>query len=324
MSKIASVSSIGKFHGEDELFSGFSKQQRSLLDLKIQGLVSSQIKSSPGTLLATASLPCILDLMEAIAVFPDTKRKKEKSMGERNKHADQNLYSVTKGKYIPIGLPSCEPLLFLNALMQFILFIPDLREIFSVAPHSFQPINDFIEQYLFDQGKNRTVSCADTNRLIQLLFHKLPSYFFRDTSTIDLAEFLFAIVQAAFGKITPTVCNSIAFCPEWHAKWDPKFPFSCAIDLPSRPPQLLVSIKNTDQMPLCLLIQRQFFTNPDSFCYDLDAFIEYQEGYYAAYLKTADGVWYRCLDTNVMAIRSTHLQVPLARSIFLHYTRIWP
>jgi hypothetical protein len=95
-----------------------------------------------------------------------------------------------------------------------------------------------------------------------------------------------------------------------------------------RPQEMFVTIKSNNAAA-CPLIQRQFFTRPDCYCYDLDAFVEYRpdgkdsQGDHIAYLKL-EGIWYQCDDDQIIPLRSTQLNMALSRGILLHYKRIWP
>jgi len=328
MSKISSIRSIDPYYHSKHPFQEIEEQASRPVDSKIQDLVFSHIsKHSPSMLLAADGTPSgVIDLLPGVSMPPEPKEtldyiKQERKLLERRK----------PNNHIPIGLKACAKFPPLSAILQFILFLPSFRDLFSFAPQSFTPLVDFLDQYMLDQENKNSVSSADTNRLAQFLFEKMPSHFFRlDPCQIEIKEFLFTLVKSTFGWIPPT-SNSLAFHPEWHAVWDVSRPFSCAIDFSARPSELFFTLKNSCPLdaPSCSLIQRQFFTKPDSYCYDLDAFIEYRpdgggkRGTYVAYVKK-EGIWYQCDNERITALRSIQLNVPLYWSTLLHYKRIWP
>jgi hypothetical protein len=72
-------------------------------------------------------------------------------------------------------------------------------------------------------------------------------------------------------------------------------------------------------------LKKQFFTEPDLICYDLNGFIEMRPDGMAVnfitYVKN-EGIWYQCDDDRITELRSNSLMIPLSRSILLHYRRI--
>jgi hypothetical protein len=276
----------------------------------------------------------VIDLVPAISTLPGAEEETIFEPVKQRKKGRKILERSWPTKYIPIGLSPCVAFPPLNSILQFILFLPSFRDLFSFIPRSFTLLVDFLEQYAHDQKNNASISSADSNQLFQLLYAKMPSPCF--SGKFEAKEFLFALVKAIVGKMPP-LSNSLPFHPEWHAVWDVSLPFSCAIDLPSRPLELLLTFKNgrpfsdlsSDELATRRLIQRQFFTQPDSYCYDLDAFIEYRpdgkssRGIYVSYLKN-EGIWYQCDDERITPLRSNHLNMALYRSVLLHYKRIWP
>jgi hypothetical protein len=335
MTEIAQVNRLDEFYSDDDEFPDTLSfiGHRKTYD-KTQGVVLSQIRqSAPGTLLATASSPRVLiDLIPDIAM-PVLEEKLELVSP---KLPPKKKSKASDWKYIPIGLPRCDAFHSLNTMMQLILFLPGFRELFSFAPRSFQPLSTFIDQYQTDQFEHRSVSSADPTKLLRCLMSQLPSHLFRFRNRIEIHEIIFALVKACFPQLIdiPSGYDFIGLHPEWHIFWDVSLPFSLVAENhlvkyckhPRRPPELLVSEKNKGEAMACQLIQRQFFTQPDARCYDLDAFIEgrpdgSQQTHYVAYLKI-DGTWFQCDDERISTLRSTSLNVPLHRSLLLHYKRV--
>jgi hypothetical protein len=88
----------------------------------------------------------------------------------------------------PIGLIAVEAQGWLNALMQFILFIGRFVEIFYFAPKSFFAFREFIEQYHDDQEDAKAVSSANGASIYQFLSLQLKQ--------LNLMSALFFLQQA--------------------------------------------------------------------------------------------------------------------------------
>jgi len=330
MSEIAAFGSTEEYYRKGSFSSSMRENVRNPVDSKIQCMVLSQIqRAHPNTLLASATSPrVVIDLIPGIAL-PTYRLDRRQKEVRKEKRARVSFKQSCAGSLSPIGLIRCDQFPPLNAILQLFLFLPAFRDLFSFAPRTYQMLTDFIEQYASDQEKKRIVSIVDSNQLLRLLVQKMPPHFFRfKAAKVEVKDFLCCLIKIVFGEMAPPISNSLAFHPEWNVLWNSQLPFSCAIDLPSRPSELFVTVKNSNE-DVCPLIQRQFFTKPDSYCYDLDAFIEYRpdgkenHGDHIVYLKS-EGGWYQCDDDRITPMRSTHLNMPLNRSILLHYKRIWP
>ncbi len=323
MSGIFPVKPVEDYYRERGSFNGMKKGVRTPVDSKIQYLVLSQIRgASPCTLFASATSPhVVIDLIPGMAL-PVLQKKKESRKGSRN-----SVKQADKG-FIPIGLTRCDVYPPINSILQLLLFIPVLRDAFSFAPLSYRELNEFIDQYIVEQRKRVDVSTLQSDQLLQLLMQKMPAHFFRfQGAKIDIKEFLCFLIKTVFGRGSPPVPLSLAFHLDWNVTWDRNFPFSSVIDLPMRPAELFVTVNSRNEN-CCSLIQRQFFTKPDGYCYDLDAFVEYRldgksKGDHITYLKS-EGGWYQCDDERIVPMLSSQLNTPLSRSILLHYKRIWP
>jgi hypothetical protein len=119
-------------------------------------------------LLSTTAAPqTIIDLL------PDFESiKRELNFSRKDKLKRRKVPMV---KHIPIGLRLTDPEGWINALMQFILFVPGFTDMFFFAPRSFQPFKEFIDQYHFDQEENRPLSFANGAALRRFLSVKLPN-----------------------------------------------------------------------------------------------------------------------------------------------------
>lgn len=278
------------------------------VDKRIHSLVSDQIaRQTPSTLLASATSPRVIISGMLGATLQEVIRHQP-----RPKPA---LRKAKAGRQVPIGLNRCPLFPPINAVMQLTLFLPIFRELFAFAPRSYAALSDFLDQYAFDQENILPISTADSSRLCRLLIQKMEGSLF---DRFEVLPFIQGLVRTVLGKAPHSIHEFV---------WDTALPFSTATDIPSRPHELFVTIRNRLRPESCHMIQRQFFTKPDSYCYDLDAFVEFrpdgQWGDYITYLKV-DGSWYQCDDERISQMRSTHLNMVLHRGVLLHYQRIWP
>jgi hypothetical protein len=324
MDKIPPVSAIDECYEDRHPYGRAIEAMLNPVDSRIQGLVLSQIPmSGPSTLLASATSPSVvigfIPVMSLPNQFPNKMRKEKKAKKGAKK-------GVTRSS-VPIGLNRCDSYPPLNAIMQLLLFLPALREIFSFAPYSFRSLTDFVETYAIDQDKKVSVSSANLNELYDLFIQKMPAHFFRlDSANIPIKDFLGALIKTVFSQNAAQVGHSPLFDPNSTLFLSSEFDFSSVVDLPNRPVELFVSMK-VNKNSGCPIIQRQFFTKVDRSCYDLDAFIEYRadgkdkRGDHIVYLKS-EGAWYQCDDDRITPIRSNRLNIALSGSVLLHYKRV--
>jgi len=252
------------------------------IDSKIRGFVLERISHARGGLLPSATAPqIVIDLLPAfeLAKMEHAPREKRKS----------KLRKAPLIRRPPIGLRPVDPEGRLNALMQFILFVPDFAELFFFAPRSLYPFQEFIDQYHHDQQENMALSTANGAALFRFLSLKLPAFYIR-----GVIQFL---LQAL------------------HPKWE----------VHKNVEEALQKGFLTDFFVMESSLKKQFFTEPDRYCYDLDAFIELRPDgpmeNFIAYVKM-EGTWYQCDDDRITQLRSNRLSIPLHRAILLHYKRI--
>lgn len=255
---------------------------RRPIDSKVRGVVLERICHARGGLLPSATAPqIVIDLLPAFesAKMEHAPREKRKS----------RLRKTPLLRRAPIGLRPVDPEGWLNALMQFILFVPEFAELFFFAPRSFYPFQEFIDQYHHDQQENSTLSSANGVALFRFLCLKLSSLCLH-----EIFQFLIRVL---------------------HPKWE----IHKNID------EALEKGYSTDLFVTESSQKKQFFTGPDLFCYDLDAFIELRPDgstvNFITYVKL-EGAWYQCDDDRITLLRSTSLNIPLHRAVLLHYKRI--
>lgn len=255
-------------------------QKERSIPSKVVELVLDRINQAKGGLLPSAMAPqIVIDLLPSVesAKAAQISRSKQK----------WKLRKMPLAKRMPIGLHPADMEGWVNALMQFISFVPGFAELFLFAPRSYQSFQEFIDQYHQDQQDNRAVSSAD-GRPIRRFFKDR----FSDSGFLEIFRFLIGII---------------------HPKWEVDEILESALEK-GHPLDLFVERS----------LKKQQWVQSD-LCYDLDAFIELRPDIhtasYIAYVKV-EGGWYQCDNERVTRLRSDSLASPLHRAILLHYRRM--
>lgn len=308
------------------------------VDSKVKGLVLGRIEEGIAEvrtgLLPSLTVPRVrVDLLAELPTSPVESIVCDQQVELMPSARDNKKVFLKRsfGKNIPIGLRRCHPHGWINAWIQFLLYIPSVSHLFSFAPKSFDPFREFVDQYFFDQQENRNVSLAKGDSLVRCLLKTLPPYLFKNHSRVDLYEILKAFFRMIFPHLQnwPGDSKSVVFDPQSHLVWNPASGSALEEEIESKilemPPEILVSIKGFDPV-FCAPVKRQIFSPADWNFYDLDAFIEYRpdvsnEGNFITYIKI-NGTWYQCDDDRISPLCSSTLRVPLHRSIVLHYKRL--
>ncbi len=306
----------------------FSPEKNRKTDSKVKGLVLEKIgdaaeqEGKTGLLLSATAPRIKVDHLASLAV-PALLAEKEEERIELIPSNRQSKPAILKrefGKKIPIGLIRCEPHGWINAWMQFLLFIPGIPDLFCFAPRSFDAFREFVDQYLVDQCRNRPISSANGASVVKCLLKTMPPQLFHDQNNIDLYELL----KAFFNSIFP----SAVLHPDRHLVWDmngKSFEEEIQKKIQLNPPEIFIATQGV-QPHGYRSIQRQFFTPSRAHYYDLDAFIERRldgrnGAMHVAYVKV-DGSWYQCDDERITALRSTALSEALYRTVLFHYRKI--
>jgi hypothetical protein len=258
-----------------------ASQKRKPTDAKVLGFVLERISQTKGGLLPSAMAPqVVIDLLPA---FEAAKAGHATSSKRRSK-----LRKMPLTKIAPIGLRPADPEGWINALMQWILFVPGFAELFCFAPRSFQPFQEFIDQYHHDQQENRTLSSASGIPLLRFFKARWP-----DQTFLELCSSLIRVL---------------------HPMWEVYQTLESAIEKGC----------SSDLFVTQGTLKKQQLIQTDV-CYDLDAFIELRPdgntASFVAYVKV-NGSWYQCDNERVTLLRSNCLAGPLYRAILLHYRRI--
>jgi len=238
----------------------------------------------------------------------------------------------------PIGIKGPN---WVNALMQFIIHIPNISHIFDFTPRSFLPFNLFIDSYEYDRSHKHQVS-LNSEILLECLYKKFHEKFFlKYRGKIDLYSILNLIMGSIFDEdifsfdVNQKHINLLAFHPEWQiiveAKEEIDFEsyIARALSILDLPKEMLISyswIRNGKRKKISKKLKPKKNVFLKNSFYQLDAFIEYREdemfsGSYITYLKI-DKIWYQCEDAKIKKVHINHLCVAMQRSILLHYKLI--
>ena len=198
-------------------------------DSKVMGLVLPRIShpANWSALLPTAP-QIVMSLVSAALAIPTLEETQQRQNPEllRDERGPRRNKSRRKvGQLKPVGLRRYDfqgwmnPM---NALMQFLLFLPGFVDLFNYAPRSFHYFLDFIEQYLTDQQQeNLSISSANTATLIRCLTKKLPAHLFRMPSKANFYEILHALMKALLHPfpVSPSHCDCVLAHSERQILW---------------------------------------------------------------------------------------------------------
>lgn len=316
-------------------------------DLAIATIPTCNFGIICGHLIAAVDPKIVLNFLPKGINLDFLKKKRKDSAKEKffiEKHPDDYqlkriLHEVKE--HIPIGIQTNLYCNWVNALMQFLIFIPSLRKMFNYTPKSFSCFNDFIDTYICDREEKKAIASITTNSIFEFLLRRFS---LKGCYQNDVMDLYFVIKEIM--KLIPTHLDLfyddtkggdlLALHPSWQIQvdsedsiFDEEIKKNFHLRKDKLPFELLVSyswfiknpsIKDRKCKPSMLL----FFE--DGSYYELDSFIEYrpddcQSGGYLAYLKI-NGMWFQCDDDRVRQIRSNNLPIVLSRSFLFHYRKI--
>lgn len=289
----------------------FRKRFSKKTDLKIHDLAVEMISErvQKGSLLVSAQAPNIVfGIMTEFPRIHEPPVMKVKPLLKRGKSST------------PLGIGRPTHFFWINALIQFIIFIPNLRQMFAFVPHSLLPFGQFIDRYLEEQS-DQTITSARSQSLVECLYSIFPLELLTQKSSpfYVLLSFM-KLLQESSAHLGSGL---LAFHPE-------RVLHFTAQDLlengwiegrleklfPVLPPEMLIHLEAESSRPT-----RQMIICGEAF--ELDAFIEYRpdrngNGSYITYLKV-EGTWYQCDDLKITPLRYVNLQIALNRSFVFHY-----
>lgn len=255
-------------------------QVRRAVDSRINGFVLEKIGQTRGALLPSVSSPEIIAFL-----LPGFEAGKMGHFQQKRKQQSPKL-SIARKK--PMGLMPVDSEGWVCAIMQFILHVPQFAQLFPLAPRSFFPIQEFIDQYRQDMEEGKSISIANGQSLFRLFSFRFPRF--------SPPE----IVGALMSLLTP--------------KWR----------IFRTIQEALILSKNPDLFLCASALRKQIYAAPGQY-YDLGAFIEKRpdgiRSNYICHVKI-EGCWYQCDDERVSQLRSDMLALPLQRSVLSHYRQV--
>lgn len=296
------------------------KEPDKAVDRKVRKLISlagSIPRVKEGSLLATAVDPS----RQILHTGKQTNHQVE--WEERKKNKDSRFF-LAQG-VIPIGLKKCDSYPWINALMQFLLFLPTCREILSYIPKSLQGIKEFADRIISDAEGKRSISTGDGLYAASCLLNRFPELFKGEDQIVNLDEAVQRLWASA--SLRPER-------PNWQLLWDSSKRFE---DLFSKESvaaafEWLIGLQQLYECSSHELfqgecLQRHYLLKETHSYMEMDAFIEARpdEGKkigYFAYLKVG-GTWVQCADEKISRLKSSRsLELPLQRGILFHFRRI--
>ena len=291
-------------------------QQAKAVDLRVRDLVVSLPRVKESSLLAT-----VVDPTRHMVPSGETNHQVEWGGGKKKKEP-RHIHGASS--YFPIGIKRSDAYPWINALMQFLLFLPTCREILSYLPKSLQGIREFSDRYFSDLETKRSLSSADGIFAASGLLNKFPMLFREEDRIVNLDEAVQCIWASA--SLRPKR-------PAWQLLWDSNQGVEELFlkEAVSMAFEWLIGLKELYEpgRPLfqghCL--QRHYLLKQASSYMEMDAFIEARpdegkkNGYYA-YLKVG-GTWVQCADERISRLKcSRSLEMPLQRGILFHFKRV--
>lgn len=225
-----------------------------------------------------------MDLLEeegsgllASACAPQVVLQKVLGKKQRSKH------SIPQNNY-PMGIYSNETAHWLNACLQFMIFIPALLQWTYFLPKRFDPLKDFIETYRQNLAKQEAIESISSDLIAQF--------------NVDITNPIFSFFHILKESI-PTPL---------------KIPFF--LEVPKQADEFFIYLTNTSKNPHLFYVFEERF-------YELTAFIEKREkgNVYLAYLKV-EGKWFQCDDHRVLPFPARNLKIALDGAVFCYYKKI--
>ncbi|MBI5346217.1 MAG: hypothetical protein HZB76_03645 [Chlamydiae bacterium] len=253
------------------------------------------------------------------------------------------LNEKEKKSLLPIGIKGLGSNSWINALIQFIIYVPGLRNMFDFTPKSFKPFNVFIDCYEYDRGADKSLTAASSGMLIECLRTVITDISLILTNDkIDiykvLLSFMRLICPQNFFKnnfFLSEDLDLLAFHPKWQLFFEglneqfEEFVLNEVKKMQFPPKELLIAFKpDTDDLYFAkrpIAKKNIFYWGKDILCLELDAFIEYRFDpfsgeQYLTYLKV-EKKWYQCDDERIVKIDPKNINLALGKTILAHYKK---
>ena len=310
------------------------KTDYKVVDLVLQKMIvpTSREKPGRGNLLATVEAPRIVQelMKEFFHGVPKNRYKNIELIGGYQTAPDKNRARLV----VPIGIRKSAYNSWINALLQFIIFLPSISEMFIYTPHSLSAFLDFITSYQKDQMIGRKVATGLTHTLVEGLRKKFPQRQFRKGNLFEILSEMMASIPAYFTTDEES-SDLLALHPSWRFVFEQNLSqmeekieasmrtYNYSDSQKMAPSELLIGISSPRFSQPIPKKHLSFLNNKVLF--ELDAFIEfrsdeYEKGTYLTYLKIGT-TWFQCDDTRIIQIRPINLSIALRRSLLLHYKK---
>ncbi len=306
---------------------GVKKERRTdhkILDFALEKLTHSSFNSQ---LLATAEAPKIVSVLISEFFFQLPVKNKVIQL-EKEVHDNKSIMR-------PIGIPFCEYNSWINALIQLIIFLPSLSEMFIYTTYTLSAFIDFIDQYKKDQKASKAVTSAKSSKLLEGLRKKFPHRHLKKARLFEVLDDLMKSVDSSENENENEFSDLLALHPSWRLQLVPseksfekrveeriKEQLFCQTSYFQAPSELLVGLEPDVE----ILLKKKFYLFNAQLAYELDAFIEYRpetadRGSYIVYLQIEHS-WYQCDNTRIIQLRSINLPIVFKRAILFHYRRV--
>ena len=336
----------------------------NVLNHKISGLAQSKIPQNTSQILCEHHVVAAPQVMLNILLkksfkinFFDKKKKKEscfittpkkQKKPKEDYHLKKEKSLSRNKKLVPIGILPFDSNRWINALLQFILFVPSLRMMFDYTPKSFASFNDFIDIYLNDQKAGKYITTAPVSPIDRMFSKCIGKCKFFKNDVVSIFGILDVIMKSVSSLDDVTEMDlmrdgNLSLFPEWRISVEKE-----NVDLQEYiGKQLSKQFHEKHFFPYELLIDFNWFSHKEkreniqcrasmvlnfyedmfvSKRYDLDAFVEFRPDEFGAatyitYVKINDS-WFQCDDMRIKQISSDNLKIALSRSFLFHYKKM--
>ncbi len=293
-------------------------------------------------------LPAGLDLIAKI--FPQffkLRRKLKKSINKRKTFAGI-VFREPLPEPVPIGILGNAHNNWVNALMQFILFVPALRSMFCYLPSGYAAFEAFCLQYFQDVKDRKPLTSAKSDCLMKCLYRQFGSeVLLKNQSIFNLYD----ILRLLLGRVDIAAAKNFLLDPAGHVickqKESPK-PMERRLeqhllclsrhpllrpaekdDLFPYPMELIISYSwlcdQKDLLDFPPAKMQYFFASRKELAvvYALDAFIfcDCPAGRYSTYIKANDA-WHCAQDEKVEKLETYEARHDLYGAFLFHYKRM--
>ncbi|NGX56503.1 MAG: hypothetical protein K1060chlam5_00746 [Candidatus Anoxychlamydiales bacterium] len=314
------------------------------LNYKVSGLAKNKLPNKSKHIIDILSknneAKAILNLFYNMLKLP----KSHIFLRDKINYFPSKANNYKKNPSSPIGILGVS---WLNALLQFMIAIKSIRNMFYFAPKSFFSFNLFLDTYEIDKKNQKDIVSIKSDILLECLLKKFSEKnFITNRGKLDLYKILSLIMSIFYEEnqvdqnfLIHKNSNFLSFRPACQIRFDleknisfESYIFNILNKSNILSKELLISFKwfsngkrfflNYKSMPKTKIL---FFNVKKliNVIYELDAFIEFRQdsssfGHYITYVKK-ENLWYQCDDSRINIINENNLYLALSKSILLHY-----